>query len=324
MDSLPFVGYYSMPVTFYGPPIVQTYLDTGLMHTFGFDQPAARRMALQSIAKSQTAACPMCYWLAAMSLAPYLNHPILSEDTLIKANAAAQQAAQAAAGIHVTVKEQGLIDAITVRFVVGNQTAGYQANRDRMRAFVDQMPQDTDILAFYVDSLLVLHCDETGYHFYEPDNLTPLPELLEAIQVLQHCLELSSSSKTIHPLCAHLYIHVTEPSNRPGRASGVANELATVFADTQAQHLQHMPSHTHLRIGRYHDAVQNNLKAHESDESWLQHGSLPYGSAHDTAFLIHAAGLSGERTVAYDYANQLRHHYRQYPDQPDRPDPELS
>jgi len=84
-----------------------------------------------------------------------------------------------------------------------------------------------------------------------------------------------------------------------------------------------MPSHTYLRVGRYHDAIAANVLAHTSDEAFLRHGHVPYGPAHDMAFLVHAAQTSGERTVAYEYADTLRHHYQQYPDRGDYPNAEL-
>lgn len=88
-----------------------------------------------------------------------------------------------------------------------------------------------------------------------------------------------------------------------------------------AQHLQHMPSHTYLRIGRYHDAVVSNTIAHRSDEKYLNRSSThtPYGPGHDIAFLIHAAQYSGERDIAYRYSNILHNHYRKYPTTPDGP-----
>ena len=325
---MPNVGNYSLPITVGNGPAylkVQRLFDTGLMHCYGFAQRQAQEMANQALHDTNATAaatCPMCFWLAAMARAPFLNHPILSNDTFREARHAAQQAVQAAAQHRavLTAKESALIHSLSVRFdTIENPTAGYQAYREALRNVLQQ-PQlcnDTDLLAFYADAIMVLHCDDNGYHFYQDDNRTPLPDIVEAMDVLEHCLAVS-----FHPLCAHLYIHVTEPSLQPERASAVAQKLSNWFADTQAQHLQHMPSHTALRVGSYHQAVQANVQARASDQVWIQHDQWPYGPAHDLAFLIHAAGLSGERDVAYHYADQLRQHYADHPNQPDGPGPE--
>ena len=325
---LPNVGNYSLPITVGNGPAnlkVQRLFDTGLMHCYGFAQRQAQEMAKQALHDTNAnaaATCPMCFWLAAMARAPFLNHPILSNDTFREARHVAQQAVQAAAQHRavLTAKESALIHSLSVRFdTIENPTAGYQAYREALRNVLQQ-PQlcnDTDLLAFYADSIMVLHCDDNGYHFYQDDNRTPLPDIVEAMDVLEHCLAMS-----FHPLCAHLYIHVTEPSLQPERASAVAPKLSNSFADTQAQHLQHMPSHTALRVGSYHQAVQANVQARASDQVWIQHDQWPYGPAHDLAFLIHAASLSGERDVAYHYADQLRQHYADHPNQPDGPGPE--
>eukprot|EP00977_Amphora_coffeiformis_P013530 scaffold3576_cov170-Amphora_coffeaeformis.AAC.12 len=334
---LPIVGAYSMPITFHGSPLVQKFFDNGLMQCYGFAEKQAQHMTKGALKQLKTdkdtpsnEACPMCYWLLAMSHAPFLNHPWLSAETLDAAHQAAMQAKQGAkmTYLSLTVKEKTLIDAISLRFAFGspaNQTVGYEAYRDRLKALHAAMPDDMDIMAFYADSILILYCDSSGYHFYEQDSITPLAEIQGAIQLLERCLEISEtvSGTTVHPLCAHLYIHMTEPSYQPERANATADNLADGWKGTQAQHLQHMPSHTYLRVGRFHDAVVANVKAHQSDEMWLEQGRLPYGPAHDTAFLVHAAGLSGEREVAYRYSDDLRDHYRKYPNQPDGPGPEL-
>ena len=365
---LPSVGNYTLPITTAWQndfPVrahkLQRLFDNGIMNCYGFAETQAFQVAQQAVqlveqfdnksnhdtsssVPTAALACPMCFWLKAMANSPFLNHPFLSPETLTMARQAAIQAKQGADAtwLSLTRKERGLIDAMSVRFVVQTegdtdnkhnnlQTQGYKAYRDALQTLHSEMPNDTDILAFYADSIMILHCDSSGYHFYEVDNRTPLPEIATAITLLERCLELStttvaaassSSSTTVHPLCAYLYIHVTEPSLRPQRANAAADQLAAGWNNTQAQHLQHMPSHTFLRVGRYHDALWANIQAHTSDSAWLQQGQLPYGPAHNLAFLVHAAGLSGERSMAYHYADILRGHYRAYPDQPDGPGPE--
>ena len=57
----------------------------------------------------------------------------------------------------------------------------------------------------------------------------------------------------------HYYIHATEASNTPERALPYADALAALAPGSG--HLVHMPAHIYARVGRWHDAVQANLRA---------------------------------------------------------------
>jgi len=74
-----------------------------------------------------------------------------------------------------------------------------------------------------------------------------------------------------------------------------------------------MPSHSFLRIGRYHDAVRSGTAAHDSDQRYEQHGAVAYGPAHDLVVLVYSAGLSGEKPVALANTDALRDHYEAHP-----------
>jgi len=297
--------------------------------------------------------CPMCYWLLAMGYSPFVNHPRIAdkheyENAAKAAKAAFDQAHGSNDCRHqhssndchhqhrhqhqqqhqpLSLKELGLIDAMDLRFRPSfeNQTIGYESYSKKLKdlhetiALADSNSKgDSDVMGFLADSIMILHSDAEGYHFYEEtDQQTPKPGIAYAISLLEDCLEESPD----HPLCQHLYVHIVEPSgNIPvHKAATVADRLSKGSYATEAQHLQHMPSHTYLRIGRYHDAVSANVVAHESDEAYIHHALVPYGPAHDIAFLIYAAQLSGERETAYRYADVLRDHYRNYPTNPDGP-----
>lgn len=59
-------------------------------------------------------------------------------------------------------------------------------------------------------------------------------------------------------------------------------------------HLAHMPSHTFVRIGRWHDAVIANLAAHGADVADAEHCQSPYEPEHNTDMLVYAANMAGE------------------------------
>ncbi len=59
-------------------------------------------------------------------------------------------------------------------------------------------------------------------------------------------------------------------------------------------HLLHMPSHTFLRIGRYHDAVLSNINANRADLAAEARCKTPYGPDHNMNMLINSAAMCGE------------------------------
>lgn len=84
-----------------------------------------------------------------------------------------------------------------------------------------------------------------------------------------------------------------------GRAAGVP------FADTVASrrgfglgHLQHMPSHTYLRVGRYSDAVDVNIAAHRTDMETAAGCRLPYAPEHNLNMLVYASSMAGWLSTA--------------------------
>ncbi|KAF8058948.1 hypothetical protein HT031_005516 [Scenedesmus sp. PABB004] len=130
-----------------------------------------------------------------------------------------------------------------------------------------------------------------------------------------------------HPLAAHLLIHLTE-GGTPGSARDVpalpgfaaagepgADALAgppvgpggdrTSPAWPGMGHLIHMPSHTFLRVGRWHDAVVSNSLALAADEAQAGVCVAPYMPGHNAALLQFAAGMSGELDAARALARRM-------------------
>eukprot|EP00775_Hariotina_reticulata_P014077 gene14077-14197_t len=85
-----------------------------------------------------------------------------------------------------------------------------------------------------------------------------------------------------HPLASHLLIHLTEASVPGSIADKPVAAGYAVFGEVGADalsngptyphfgHLTHMPSHTYIRVGRWHDAVTANKQALEGDENQAQ------------------------------------------------------
>ena len=335
---------YTMPISFRtqnnNVREIQRAFDVGLVECYGFAFFEARKTAnniLQTLLDDSPLSrgksyCPMCYWLLAMGHSPYINHPLIRDPSDFESASKAADLAydqahnQNSTTLHLSTKEIGLIDAMQLRFSppssFQNQTIGYKFYENALRDLYEQIMEETsdrgdaDVMAFLVDSIMVTHADADGYNFYNKKTSEAFPEIEYAITLLKDCLDLSPN----HPLCQHLYIHITEPSHKMVSLSGpVADNLLAKTTGTEAQHLQHMPSHSYLRIGRYHDAVNANVVAHASDQHYEDHGAVAYGVAHDLAVLIHAAGLSGEKSVALEYSNILRENYQDHPNRRDGP-----
>jgi len=322
-------GNYSMPITTHPRSMskIQSLFDVGLMECYGFAFVEAKKTANQILQlllepQYQHCFCPMCHWLVAMGHSPYINHPIIVNQTDINAATEAATAALLEARalyIRLSAKEIGLIEAMHLRFSSDNQTIGYLHYKDRLQRLHEQLNRgDADVMAFLADAIMILHSDaEDGYKFYDGTTSNPLPDIVYATSLLEDCLALNPH----HPLGQHLYIHITEPSDHMVRqfSGPVADRLANDTKHTQTQHLQHMPSHSYVRTGRYHDAVLSNQLAHRSDQVYELHAALPCGPAHNLVVLLHAARLSGEMKVAYNYSNILRDLYRTHPERPDGP-----
>ena len=112
-----------------------------------------------------------------------------------------------------------------------------------------------------------------------------------------------------HAGAHHFYIHLLEASQharaRRGRAPIVLGALMP-----GAGHMVHMPAHIYMRVGRYADAAEANVRAIAADEDYLAQcqaqGLYPVSYyPHNLHFLWAAATLEGRSAVAIDAARQV-------------------
>eukprot|EP01084_Bolivina_argentea_P000502 936_1 len=328
----PNLGNFSMPITINAPDknAVQKLFDAGLIEEFDFNQDDAALQATNAIhaagADSDPTKCPMCWWLLSYAMGPFLNMPSLGNATKFSlANQAAQKAAMGSSS--VSAKERALIAAMQKRYTnFNNQTEGWLAFAAAMAEAHKLLPDDADISTLYVEAVMDTHISH-GYNFYNKDG-SPIPDIRAGTDLLERVL--ATGAGVDHPFARHLYIHITEPSasgfgpESAGRAYNIANKLSAQFKGTQAQHLQHMPGHTFLRTGRYHESIQANIVATTSDATFLRNGVIPYAPGHNMAFLIYAASMSGESATAISYTKNLRDIYTAAPDRPDGPGPDTA
>jgi len=234
----------------------QRYFDQGLALAYAFNHGAADRAFTE--AASYDPDCALCYWGSALVLGPNLNAP-MDDANVARAQVLAKQALSLAA--KATPKEQALAAALVARYGEGadvDRAALDQAYADAMRAAAATYPDDVNMVTLTAESLMDLH----PWNFWLADG-TAQPWTGEVVGTIEQALALDPN----HVGAIHLYIHAVEQSLDAARAARYADQLANL-APT-AGHLVHMPAHIYIRIGRYHDSTLNNIKATETDSSFL-------------------------------------------------------
>ena len=295
-DSVPLysdLGTYSRRVSTRSPT-AQRYFDQGMRLTYGFGHAEARRAFRAAIRADST--CAMCYWGLAWALGPYINGPTMDSTIALEAYAAIQRAT--ALGKRAPGVERALIDAMSVRYSAvpsaATRKALDSAYAGAMRDVARRFPDDLDVGALLGQALMVLRPWDQWTRAGDPQ-----PGTEEVLRVLESVLR----RNVRHPGACHHYIHATEASREPGRATACADLLGGLIPG--ASHIPHMPSHTYMRVGRYGDAVRANQQARFADQR-ASHGGAPgIYVAHNTHMLAGSASMDGQSAVATQAAADL-------------------
>lgn len=272
----------------------RAYFNQGLRLTYSFGHPEALR-AFRA-ARDLDPACAMCWWGEAWALGPYINAPNMSSVAEEEAFAAIARAKELRSGAEPV--DQALIEAMALRYrdrwdderpAVLDSTYA-----DAMRDVVRRFPHDLDAGTLLAESIMVL----SPWNQWARDG-TPRPGTLEAVAVLESVLGRDLG----HPGACHLYIHAMEASQEPERAAPCSDLLGAEIPG--ASHIQHMPSHIYMRIGRYGDAVRANQRAWHVDQQ-ASHGGPPgIYPTHNLHMLSFAASMDGQGAVAIQAARDL-------------------
>jgi tetratricopeptide (TPR) repeat protein len=239
-------------------PTAQRYFDQGLALAFAFNHAAADLAFNEATLHDPD--CGMCYWGSALVLGPNVN------AAMDPANAPRAHALALKAHNLVTLDgsraEQALTRALLQRYP-GQPSADRrpldEAYADAMRAAAAEFPQDATILALTAEALMDLH----PWDFWLADG-EERPWTAEIVTTIERALAVDPD----HIGAIHLYIHAVEQSRQASRAEPYADRLANLAPS--AGHLVHMPAHIYIRVGRYHDATLNNMKAAEADTAFVQ------------------------------------------------------
>lgn len=283
------LGPFTWPVTTASAE-AQAYFDQGIKLTYAYAPGHARPSFAH--ARRMDPQCAMCWWGEALSMGAYFNGGM--EDADAPAAHAAAQRARELAAMYGTPLERALTEALTARY---RPEHGPGVRRQLDSAWADAMahvyarfPDDLQVATLYAESLMLL----------EPRRGTwPLDK--GSVQTIHAVLARGLAADPGHSGVCHAYIHSTETTARAGEAQACADLL--VNAMPGASHLNHMPSHTYNRVGRWADAVESNVIAWGSDLRAAEGRAISIYPGHNLHMLLFAAAMDGQEARAVEAAD---------------------
>jgi tetratricopeptide (TPR) repeat protein len=168
-----------------------------------------------------------------------------------------------------------------------------------MREVMHGYPDDPDIAAMAAEAQMDLHPWDLWGRDGTPKPWTP--EILKIIEGIR-------AKHPTHPQAAHLYIHATEASGNPEQALIAARMLELRVPGSG--HLLHMPSHTYINTGHYHEGSIANERAVKEDSTYVSacHEAGIYPLAyypHNWHFLSACAALEGRGDRALEASRYM-------------------
>lgn len=277
-------------------PEAQKYFDQGMRLVFAFNHGEAIR-AFNEAARLDPK-CAICYWGAALAYGPHVNAGMDSAGG-VQAYAALQSARAAAS--NASEKEKAYINALSTRYAadpIANRAQLDSAYANAMQALAQTYPDDNDVLTLYAEAKMNLR----PWNYWYP-NGQPYPGTQEIVDVLERVIARDAN----HPGACHYYIHAVE-AVAPAKAVACAERLAQLMPG--AGHLVHMPAHIYIRVGRYNEAIDANVHAVHTDETYMAsegpQGVYPIGYyPHNYHFLAFAQMMAGRGADALATARTL-------------------
>ncbi|MDP9018980.1 MAG: hypothetical protein M3N19_11770 [Candidatus Eremiobacteraeota bacterium] len=195
----------------------------------------------------------MAYWGEALAYGPDINQGP-TEARFKSAHAAIEKAAQLESS--ATPSEQALIEAMRLRYAgsLKNYEKPGAAYRSAMAAAYAKFLQDDDIGALYAEALL----ENSGVAVWKAG--TSIPSSNDAATMTSVLDEIVLRNPA-HIMANHLLVHLFEYSTDRSRAVLAADRLNRMSFAPEDEHLAHMPAHTFVDVGRYHDAVDASQRA---------------------------------------------------------------
>jgi tetratricopeptide (TPR) repeat protein len=279
-------------------PAAATAFDDGLTLLYAFNPEEARRAFRRAAAADPGFA--LAWWGIAMSYGPNINTSYDPSDQRSSREAIGQAQKREAGASPV---ERALIEAAAKRFAfvhAGDGDRSARAYRDAMAAAAATFPSDDDVETLAAEAEMDVH----PWSYYRDDG-SATDGTPGAIARLQDVL----ARDPAHIGANHLLIHATEESPHPEDALPAARRLAALNFEPAAEHLIHMPAHTFMRVGAYHEAGEANARAIDAYDIYL--AGDPAGHTdyfgHDCSFGVDAFMMSGEYGRARPLAGLCRH-----------------
>jgi tetratricopeptide (TPR) repeat protein len=274
----------------------QRYFDQGLRLVYAFNHAEAIR-AFNEAARLDSN-CAMCYWGVALAYGPNINAGMDSASG-VRAYAAVRKAL--ALSPRASASERAYIEAVAARYASVPPSARAKldsAYARAMRTVVRRYPADLDAATLHAEALM----DLRPWNYWTRSG-RPYPGTREILALLEHVIREDPD----HIGACHYYIHAVEAA-RPELAVPCAERLARLAPG--AGHLVHMPAHIYIRVGRYTDAVESNVHAVHTDETYIADahpgGLYPVSYyPHNLHFLAFAATMAGRSVQAIEAARAL-------------------
>lgn len=285
------LGDYSRQITTIAAE-AQAYFDQGLRLGYGFARADAARSF--RAAQERDPDCAMCYWGEAWALGPYQNNPAGVGEPA-DARRAAAAALQRVEGVDGW--EQALIEAMVARYP--DEADNAFATEEYAAAMAEAAaahPTDPDVGTLHGEALMMFR--PWDLHRTVDEQVEPYPESAAAIQALEAVL----ADDLAHPGACHLYIHAVE-AWEPWRAADCADRLGETIPGVS--HIQHMPSHIYVHIGRFGDAVRANQAAVKMDRAAEYDAGFSVYAGHNMGMLAFAAWLDGQSGVSLTAARDM-------------------
>lgn len=278
--------------------MAQRFFDQGLTLVYGFNHDEAERSFREAARLDPD--CAMAYWGAALALGPNINDPASAVEREKKAFEAIQEAIKRKA--NASDLERGMIGALAQRC----SAVEGKDRKERNVAYAEAMkklhaayPEDPDIATFNADAVM----NTMPWDYWTKDG-KPKPGVAEAVSTLEEVIRRNPN----HPGANHLYIHAVEASADPDRAVPSADRLGGLVPG--AGHLVHMPAHIYMRVGRYADASEANVRAIAADEDYITQcraqGIYPAAYyPHNIHFLTAALAMEGRKKDAMEASRKV-------------------
>jgi tetratricopeptide (TPR) repeat protein len=247
----------------------------------------------------------MAWWGAAFVLSPNIHIPTVTPAHSIMALDELEEGIRFAGSSPAGRLAKKLIEAAMKRFSRDPNANRQELNaqyRDAMRVIYKENPNDPDIGALFADALMLMH----PWQYWNSDG-SPADDTDEMVATLESVLKMDP----YHAMALHFHIHAFEASRTPNRAELSADRLLGLEPHLIG-HLEHMPSHIYVLIGRWKDAVNANLAAVRNDKELIRVGAvnenndmIPAFMAHNRETLAFAASAIGRSKLSLEHIREM-------------------